>query len=61
MRINELMFAIQKFFEAIFKLLTKLGNFPNVLFIIVGFVLLFIWLRQMIAYNKEAEQNGTLK
>ncbi len=61
MRLNELFFALQKFFEATFKILTKLGNFPNVLFIVVGFVLFFIWLRQMFAYNREAEQNGTLK
>ena len=61
MRINEFVFAIAKFFEATFKLLTKLGNFPNVFFTILGFVIFFIWLRQMAAYNREAEQNGTLK
>lgn len=61
MRINELVFALQDFFEATFKILVKLDNMPNVLFIIVGFVLFFIWLRQMVAYNKEAAENGTLK
>ncbi len=61
MRINELVFALQNLFQASFKILVKLGNFPNVLFIVIGFILFFIWLKQMIAYNREAAENGTLK
>jgi hypothetical protein len=61
MRINELIFAIQDFFVASFKLLPKVGNMPNILFIVIGFILTFIWVRQMAKYNKEAEEKGTLK
>lgn len=61
MRINELVYALGDFFEATFKILPKLGNMPNNLFIILGFILVIFWVSQMAKYNKEAEEKGTLK
>ena len=39
----------------------KLGNVPNYIFIVLSFVGLFYWLNKQKKYNKEAQENGTLK
>jgi len=41
--------------------LEPLGNIPNVLFIILGFVGLFTWLNIQKKYNKKAEEDGGLE
>lgn len=61
MAINGIMEALGDFFEWTFKILPILGNIPNVLFIILGFVLLFFWLKMQSDFNKKAEREGTLK
>jgi hypothetical protein len=53
--------GIGKFCQAFFPYIQKLGNVPNVFFIIVVSVSIILWVRRMAQYNKEAEQNGTLK
>ena len=58
---TEFFYALGDFFQATFKILPKLGNLPNDIFLIVGFIALILWLRQMAKYNQEAEEKGTLK
>ena len=58
---NELIYGLGELFQASFKILTTLGNIPNYIFIVIGFVLLFYWLKEMANYNSEAEKKGTLK
>jgi hypothetical protein len=58
---NDLIYGLGDFLLETFKILPVLGNLPNVIFIIIGFILLFYWLREMSNYNKEAEEKGTLK
>lgn len=48
-------------FIAFFDLFEKLENYPNYLFVVVGFIGLFIWLNMQKNYNKKAEQEGSLK
>ena len=42
-------------------LVVPAGNIPNVLFIILGFVGLFMWLNIQKKYNKKAEEEGGLQ
>lgn len=44
-----------------FEPLKMLGNLPNNLFIVTGFVLLAYWLKSQADFNKEASNKGTLK
>ncbi len=42
-------------------LLVPLGNYPNTLFTLLGFVGLGIWLKMQGNYNKKAKEEGSLK
>ncbi len=42
-------------------ILEVLGNAPNVIFVLVGFVGLFYWLKIQGNYNKKAQNEGGLK
>jgi len=42
-------------------LLVPAGQMPNILFIIIGFVGMFLWLKMQGDYNRKAKQNGTIK
>ncbi len=53
--------CIGDFFQNLFPYVRKLGDVPNVFFIIVCCVAIVLWVRRLGQYNKEAEQNGTLK
>lgn len=53
--------AIGALFTESFKLLTALGNGFNWFIIVIMSILAVIWIKKMADYNKEAEQNGTLK
>lgn len=46
------------FFLNIMETLTSL---PNIFFISAGSIAFLIWMSQMARYNKEAQENGTLK
>jgi hypothetical protein len=58
---QDIVFPIAELLEWTFGFLPMLGNLPNIAFILVGFALLIYWIKEMVRYNKEAEQNGTLK
>ncbi|HET6245428.1 MAG: uracil phosphoribosyltransferase [Bacteroidetes bacterium] len=58
---NEIIYGLGKLFQESFKILNLLGNIPNYIFIATGFILLFYWLKEMVKYNREAEEKGTLK
>jgi len=58
---TELIYALGDAIYAFFSLFEKLGNLPNWLFILLGFVGLFIWLKMQKKYNQEAESTGHLK
>ena len=53
--------AIAQFFGFFFRIIEKFRSAPNVLFIIICFVAMILWLRRMKQYDREAEENGTLK
>lgn len=42
-------------------ILEVLGNYPNIIFVLIGFVGLFYWLNIQGKYNKKAEKEGSLK
>lgn len=42
-------------------LLVPLGDFPNTIFLLLGFVGVGIWLKMQADYNKKAEQEGGIK
>jgi hypothetical protein len=44
-----------------FALLRFLGNGFNWLIIVIMFILGVIWIKKMADYNKEADENGTLR
>ncbi|MDQ3192834.1 MAG: uracil phosphoribosyltransferase [Bacteroidota bacterium] len=58
---NELIYGLGELFQESFKVLEALGNIPNYIFIVIGFILLFYWIKEMAKYNREAEEKGTLK
>lgn len=53
--------GIGEFFFNNLPYLKKLGDKPNVFFITICFIAIIVWIRRLAQYNKEAEQNGTLK
>jgi hypothetical protein len=58
---TDLMYNLGDIFTWTFKnVLELLGNVPNVLFIIIGFVGTGFWLMKQTRYNREAKENGTL-
>lgn len=58
---TELMSSLQAFFEWSFRLMEVPNRNVNILFIIIGFIGVIYWLWRQTQYNKEAEQNGTIK
>jgi hypothetical protein len=61
MTFTDIVYFIGEFLSSTFEILPALGNLPNYIFLVLGFVLLFIWIKVMNDYNQEAERNGTLK
>ncbi|MGD1844033.1 MAG: hypothetical protein ACFB10_18265 [Salibacteraceae bacterium] len=59
MTFGEIVVEISKLAEASFELLVIADNGPNIAFIGIGFVMLIIWMRQMVVYRREAKRNGT--
>lgn len=58
---SEAIWDIAEVIESTFAILEMSGNKPNYLFIGVGFVFIFYWIRRQIAYNKQAEATGGQK
>jgi len=61
MTFTDIVYLIGDLLSSTFEILPVLGNLPNYIFLVVGFILLFIWIKVMNDYNQEAERNGTLK
>lgn len=61
MAINGLMDGLGDFFVWTFKILPFLGNIPNILFIIGGFLLFGLWMKMQTDFNKRAERDGGIK
>ncbi len=61
MNMTDIFNWIGDFSTASFEYLKAMGNTPNLIFWIAIISLLFTWLRLQAKYNKEAEQNNTLK
>jgi hypothetical protein len=61
MTFTEFMYATGRVFLKIFEWMRGIGGIPNVLIIICIFLAVCIWVWMMARYNREAEQNGTLK
>jgi flagellar biogenesis protein FliO len=53
--------AIGDLFTQSFAILRFLGNGFNALIAVIMFILAVIWIKKMGDFNREAEQNGTLK
>ena len=59
---REIVYCLGDIFTWIFEnTLEPLGNIPNWIFIILGFIGLFIWLKMQSNFNAEAKQNETMK
>lgn len=61
---TDFIYGLGEFFYTIFGLLRFVGEMfinPNVIFIVLGFVGLFIWLKMQAKFNKEAQERSTLK
>lgn len=58
---SNLMTQLQHFFEWTFCLMDGPNRNMNILFIIIGIVGVSYWLWRQTEYNKEAEQNRTIK
>lgn len=58
---QDIVFPIADFLEMTFEILPTLGNLPNNLFIILGFILMFYWIKELFRYKKEAKENGTIE
>ena len=53
--------AIGDLFTDSFAILRFLGNGFNWLIIVIMFILGVVWIKKMSDFNREADQNGTLK
>ncbi|MCI5057135.1 MAG: hypothetical protein MRY83_13565 [Flavobacteriales bacterium] len=53
MAINELVYAVGDLMYMTFELLEAGGNMPNVLFIVIGSILIAAWILQMLKHQKE--------
>lgn len=58
---QDIVYPIQDLLEWTFQILPELGNIPNVLVILGGFVGLGIWLKMQADYNKKPEKDGYIK
>lgn len=58
---TDIFYGIGDMFQFTFHYVEKLGNIPNVTIIAIGTIAMVIWIRQMAKYNKQAEENNTLK
>lgn len=50
---TELFFFIGDFFQSIFQLLKRVGAIPNILFIVISFILLIFWLSKILEFGQD--------
>ena len=58
---EDILYSIQDFLESIFSYMPLLGNIPNILIIIGGFIGLGVWLKMQSDFNKKPEKDGYIK
>ncbi|MEO6884292.1 MAG: uracil phosphoribosyltransferase [Bacteroidia bacterium] len=61
MNMTDIFNGLGNLFEDLFRLMEKLRAIPATIFIVMGFIAFGIWFTQMKRYDKESEENGTLK
>lgn len=52
---NGLFNGLKSVIESSFGLIESAGNMPNVLFTVLGFVLTFYWIKQMMSHKKQVQ------
>lgn len=57
---TDLAYSLGDFFTWTFGILELLGNAPNVIFIIIGFIGAGFWLMKQAKYSKEDKEAGRL-
>lgn len=50
---TELFFFIGDFFQSLFKFLNRVGAIPNILFIVISFIILIIWLNKVLKFGQD--------
>lgn len=50
---TEFYFFMGDFFQSFFKLLKRVGVIPNIIFIIISFILLFFWLSKILEFGQD--------
>lgn len=55
MQVKDIVDAIGDFFEWTFEILPVLGNIPNLIFLILGFLFFFYWMGQMRKHKRAGE------
>lgn len=58
---QDIVYPLADFLQWTFGILEFADNWPNYLFITLGFVGLAIWMKMQRDYDKEAAKNGTLR
>jgi len=48
-------YGIADMFESLFTIMPKLGNIPNTLLVISGFIAFLIWTSLMVKFRREGE------
>lgn len=48
---TELFFFIGDFFQSIFQFFKRVGAIPNILFIVISFILLIFWLYKILEFG----------
>jgi hypothetical protein len=58
---QDIVYPIGDLLQWTFEFMPLLGNLPNILVILGGFVGLFIWIKMQSDYNKKPEKDGYIK
>lgn len=53
---TELFFFIGDFFQSLFQLFKRVGAIPNILFIVICFILLILWLYKILEFGPDDKQ-----
>ena len=58
-KMDNIWYAIDDFFQFIFKYIEMLGNSVNYLYIVIIFVFLVVWTIQMLKHKKNNEEHAS--
>lgn len=56
MQFKDIVYAIGDFFQWTFQILPWLGNIPNFIFVILGFLFFFFWMSQLVKFSRAGEK-----